>query len=314
MTVTWLRPECHMPRLKHTVMRHAPHTISRNAVKVFELQHTLVTRHIRRALGLRRPGLAPEDLRHTDTVFLLGTGRSINNISQQRLAAIAAHDSMGLNFWIRHPLIPRIYFVEAAPPEAFDRLVELAWRREQDYKDVVKIVTTVVNQSPLRERQLSKLPPSWLGQLWPVDGVTMFARNPSELRQELSRPRARGLFADRGPVTRLFKYMGTMTSMISLAVRMGYRNIVLCGVDLSTPGHFHNDPERYPDMRGFSNGPPTRRHLMLADGLPHCGADQVIYALADMVLRPRGVSLYVENDHSALYPIVPVAPDALFES
>ena len=113
-------------------------------------------------------------------------------------------------------------------------------------------------------------------------------------------------------VSRLFKYMGTMTSLITLASRIGYRNIVLCGVDLSNSGYFYQDVTRYPDMAGFASSPPGDRHVLMADQLPHCGADEVIFAINDLLLKPRGQRLFVENPSSALHPTVPEAPDRLF--
>jgi hypothetical protein len=298
--------------LKHALMRHLPHPGLRVALSAVEAQHNFVMRRIRKKLGLRSSGFDPDGVRRSDTVFLLGSGASINAISEQRWRGIAARDSIGLNFWIRHPFVPTVYFFEAAAPPVFERLSKLIWQREGDYQDVVKIVTSVSTIPPHLERQFSELPDSWRREIWPLEGKDMFARNERELQQEILRLDKGGLFEEHGTVTRLFKYMGTITSMISLSARMGYRNIVLCGVDLSDSGYFHQDEKLYPDMTGFATSARTRRHAMMADELPQCGADQVIVALRDMILAPRGISLFVENASSALHPDVELAPEGLF--
>ena len=47
--------------------------------------------------------------KRSDTLFVLGSGPSINRIPQERWRAIAAHDSVGFNFWPYHPFVPTFY-------------------------------------------------------------------------------------------------------------------------------------------------------------------------------------------------------------
>ena len=289
-----------------------PHPVLRLALDLVEAHHNFNMRQIRRELGLRPAVLDPAGIRSSDTVFLLGSGSSINDISEGRWDSIAAADSIGLNFWIRHPFVPTMYFFEAASPPVFERLNSLIWKRQHAYEHVVKIVTSVSTIPPDFEKQFASLPDSWRREIIPLEGKDMFARDEWELRREIRRLEARGLFAQNGTVSRLFKYMGTVTSMISLAARMGYRNIVLCGVDLSDSGYFHQDEKLYPDMKGFASSARTTRHAMMADDRPQCGADKVIIALRDLILAPRGIALFVENPSSALYPAIERAPDCLF--
>jgi hypothetical protein len=170
-----------------------------------------------------------------------------------------------------------------------------------------------INHSPYLERQFEHLPRSWRDEMWPLETVTTFARDTRELHRRIVHFRNEGLFSVGEQVTRLFKYMGTMTSLINLSVKMGYRNIVLCGVDLTSPGYFYQDEIEYPDMKGFLSSVPGPRHALMADGQAHCGADQVIKALEQLVARPAGAALFVENPSSGLYPSIPSAPDELFK-
>lgn len=40
----------------------------------------------------------------SDTVFVLGSGSSVNNISDRKWEAVSRHDSIALNFWLVHSL------------------------------------------------------------------------------------------------------------------------------------------------------------------------------------------------------------------
>ena len=49
----------------------------------------------------------------SDICFILGTGSSINNISEKEWDVISKHDSWTLNNWIYHPFfVPDFYFVQ----------------------------------------------------------------------------------------------------------------------------------------------------------------------------------------------------------
>lgn len=50
-----------------------------------------------------------QSLRTSDTLFVLGSAWSINDISDARWKIIGKHDSIGLNFWPAHPFVPSIF-------------------------------------------------------------------------------------------------------------------------------------------------------------------------------------------------------------
>src|SRR5205085_6794487 len=73
-------------------------------------------------------------LKTSDTLFILGSGPSINAISPDRWEAIARSDSIGFNFWLYHPFVPKIYFFESTSPwqgsgEQASRLHREVWQR-----------------------------------------------------------------------------------------------------------------------------------------------------------------------------------------
>ena len=72
-----------------------------------------IARDVRAIEAARRragvPRLTEVDLhtyKRSDTLIVLGSGASINDISPERWKAIARHDSVGFNFWPIHPFVP----------------------------------------------------------------------------------------------------------------------------------------------------------------------------------------------------------------
>jgi hypothetical protein len=56
----------------------------------------------------------------SDTMFILGSGSSVNKFTNKHWDIISDNDSLGLNFWIAHDFIPTFYCYEE-PADILDR-------------------------------------------------------------------------------------------------------------------------------------------------------------------------------------------------
>lgn len=271
-----------------------------------------------------RSGLRPvtasalRGLKSSDTVFILGSGSSINAITDERWEAIRRCDSFGFNFWLLHPHVPTFYTTEAPSfadaegrgREVGEALARAMGKREQDYRKVFLLLTDL---TPDRTPFLDLVPSGFRRNLHAMQTVPAFARNRAELEANVRLLKARGLFA-AGRADRLFKYRATVSMLVSLAVKMGYRKIVLCGIDLSNPAYFYQDAERYPETAAFQSSVRVAEpvHTTLIERPLLRPIDEVLVVLKDLVLAPLGVELYVESASSALFPRIPLAPEGLF--
>jgi len=69
----------------------------------------------------------------SDTLFILGSGPSINLITESEWAHIREHDSVGFNWWMAHDFVPSFYLLQFVKAEA---LLNLARDRSSAYKNV----------------------------------------------------------------------------------------------------------------------------------------------------------------------------------
>jgi len=100
--------------------------------------------------------------------------------------------------------------------------------------------------------------------------------------------------------------------MITLSVRMNYRRIVLCGIDMGNQVYFFQDPSHFPQHAHLEFVPRNRQHFT-AIGLTWMVPMQVVVAtLMREVLDPGGIELYLENSNSVLANLVPTIPDIAF--
>jgi hypothetical protein len=258
--------------------------------------------------------------KRSDTLFVLGSGASINRITDRRLAAVARHDSVGWNFWVCHPLVPTLYLfedvkVESSPVgtrewriDVLDRLVDEMSRRS-DYASVPKFLDELRPQERLLEE---KLPLHFQQRLYAANTLMYPARSYHELRLTLRSLGVRGTFAAQTRLPTLPKVGFTLGTILSIAICLRYRRIILCGVDVTSPGYFYEDADRYPRMKAFRSSVAGSTHLSSQVLGLRCRFPDFVRALRDEVMIPLGIELFVESRTSGLYPEVPEAPESVF--
>ena len=268
----------------------------------------------RRAAGI--PPLGECDLaahKRSDTLFVLGGGSSINLITAERWQGIAAHDSLGLNWWLIHPFVPSFYLLEVVTrevfPEGFRRYVEIADRRAADYAGTVKIAMELDKPGT---QSIAHVSPAFRENLYAAGNLPAPARNEPEFAQALRYLAARGRFRIERRFSTLLKYAASLTTTLAFGLKLGYRKSVLCGIDLTTQEYFYQDPQLYPEWADFEYVPRQERHdtdVRLEWRIPVSSA---VAIMRRELLETAGVKLYIENRGSALWPMLPEAPDALF--
>lgn len=270
--------------------------------------------YCRRQLGIRRfTDLDLCSVKRSDTLFILASGSSINKISPARWDAIAGYDSIGFNFWPIHAFIPNMYFMEAIPTnhphEMFELFCRIARQRAQDYRWVTKVVTELRYVLPAKRFAGSEeFPGPWYTlHTFPVAASTL-----GEFAYGLSYLQSKGLFDTTVPINVVFKQASTLSSLIALAIRMQYRIIVLCGVDLIHSEYFYQDAALYPKAASLEFSPRHQPHATNSPMPWRITIESVILEMKRQLLDPMGVQLYVENRSSALWPRIAEAPASLF--
>ncbi len=270
----------------------------------------------RRKLGAvaREFGLPPLDAnplrarKSSDTLFILGSGASVLSYGEAEWATIARHDSLGFNYWILHPFVPSHYVFELTKFDWDIECIRANLAARDDYvsgaaihlKDAERFDPDTIRDA------LRALPPAVAGKLdllWdaeiPGDSLAEFARTVGSLDRV-------GCFGGRRQWA-IPKKRATLFFAINLAVRAGYKHIVLCGVDLNNTEYFFRSAE-FTVPPGLSVPPPYQSGPVHKTNDPVHG-EVTISAILDVfdrrVLKPKGVSLYVAKSSSALHPRFP---------
>jgi hypothetical protein len=275
--------------------------------------------YCRRQLGILP--FAELDIRavkRSEILFILASGSSINKIQSARWDAIARHDSIGFNFWPIHPFVPSLYLMEAIPKNSknrphgmFEPFCRVARQRAEDYAKVPKIVTELRNALPEMRFAGSE---EWVGPLYALHSFPVAARTETDFAYGLSYLRSKGVFDAADRISIVFKQASTLSSLIALAIRMQYRTIVLCGVDLNHSEYFYQDTVLYPETASLEFSPRYQPHPTNSPMPWLITIESVILEMKRQLLDPTGIQLYVENRSSALWPKISEAPASLFDT
>lgn len=238
--------------------------------------------------------------KQSDTLFILGTGRSVLKLGDDDWATIGAADTVGLNFWMLHDFVPTYYMFEPAKtPERETAFLDAISGRVERYRDVLFLANGRTGgrridtfPGPLRN-QLYLYAPYYL----PVDSTSVVTM--------ALRVWHRGLRLGLVGLEHAIHHRSSLSAAVAFGLLAGYRALVLVGVDLNHAGHFYDGSAGAPveptDRTIHATADPDRRVRRLT-------IDTYLDLFEKLALRPRGVRLYLAHDGSRLHPRHPVYP------
>lgn len=252
--------------------------------------------------------LKPKPL--SDTFFILGAGSSINNLSLGNFNEIASHYSVGVNTWPVHSFVPDFYSFECVSwiGDGFDLSRALQSLGRKDILEAKPPILLLRLKTDSEISQLQALPKGFQGPLFFYGRVSPSTRKESNLEGDLtwfhktqnnSTPQ---IVVDSG---------ASIVRMISLGIFLGYRRIVLTGVDLNNSPYFWQENDFYaPQLRQFpvysrQTGP---SHETLDTARRPFTSTDMIRELAHVVTNSFDGTIYVSSQESSLASILPIYP------
>ncbi len=171
--------------------------------------------------------------KHSDTLFILGSGNSINDITKSEWDIIKSNDSMALNHWIHHDFVPT-YYVHELNGDA-GNYFKIMNEKKAQYRDTIFILKSV--SSSIRNRKvirnnLRKIPDEIKKNNYLITEFEIPGLNKDQIHKSIELLDCFGLFRARRKIIFSAQARGSLISMIVLGLQMGYKNIVLCGIDL----------------------------------------------------------------------------------
>ena len=249
-----------------------------------------------------------KSLKKSDTLFVLGSGSSINNINEEGWEHIKSHNSIGLNYWPIHDFIPDIVMFEMPRGDRGKFFYDLLKIKKDLYKNTPFIFKGLYKNrkdfNGIKEVS-KKFPLKLVENMYLGYELSLPGRNINEFEAGLEILFKRGFFNSNSNINTLAQYRGTVTCAISFAIKAGFKKIVLCGVDLNDTKYFYEQMSSYYTQKGIPV-PPTgqvgsvhKTNIELNNVIPISKAIEIF----DRFFNEKyGGKIYVSNSKSALYP------------
>jgi hypothetical protein len=257
-----------------------------------------------------------DDSKKSNTLFILGSGPSINKLTDLDWKYIKSKDSWGFNFWFCHNHVPNCYFAQSAISNLKDHthinqmddlMAKMLYDKKEEYKDVnFYLRGDGVNSFKFHKTKLGRfiLSNHLNFHFLPEFIVSSKAKiNSNVLINKLYKC---GFFSRTSSIQPIPKFGSTVTELISLGIITGYTNIVLCGIDMNDGAHFYdyNDYyKKYEYLRVLSKINNNKNvHEHMNKKIMKNTVKDIIVNLNDLAINKFDCKISVSSQSSALYP------------
>lgn len=240
----------------------------------------------------------------SDTVFIFGSGYSLNSLSQSSWEVIKKHDSIGLNSFFFSNFHPTFYFYEISKnPEiqkiSFDFLIE---------KNSKSPLTLLVNKNHFKDSIYSE-------EDFKIHFNNFFLFSPFKINT-LNKILLKAII--RKSKNKLLHHASSISFIIDFCRFLGYRNIVLLGVDLNDSRYFYEHPDYLEKSKTFIEIQNRHKLSKRISGVSHevsqikftsnfgCLPIQDYLEIYNEQLRKNQINLYIGNPNSTLSKFLPV--------
>lgn len=237
--------------------------------------------------------------RKTDTLFIFGTGYSLNDIQPKDWTYMAQFDTLGFNFFVKQDFIRTDYhLMREIHWEVFDRSV---------WKPLYQEYAHQINSNPNYKDTILLLQTGWHA----------FGANRLIGLNAIKTPRRMLRFVNRRdpdnsalPTPHLsdgvLHTFGTLTDAVHMGYIGGWRRLVLVGIDLYDRRNFYLKPDqdiiKDPSHERSHAGPIT------VDTPHHTALNGIVPYLGRWVpfLNEQGIEIYIYNPRSLLAEVMPI--------
>jgi hypothetical protein len=276
-------------------------------------RESLRTKSVVQALGfnlLTKDALALLRGWEKKTLFILGSGASVNRLNTSHFEEIKRGYSIGMNAWVSHSFVPDAYSFEAdsspAPPSLEIRTMSDALAtRALSHPGTVLLLLRPKNPALLH--RMVKVPESLRPRAFMYGRHNLLTQTDSALRSDLGPLLANRVKSfETKPV--LIDNGASVVRMIELGLFAGFKEIVLLGIDLNSSPYFWEAPDapsRHRGMRDFYQRPQNNEHDTLETLERPYSNLLFIKELAFAAHRDFGASVYVGTEASSLSGTIP---------
>lgn len=241
------------------------------------------------------------------TLFILGGGASVNDLTEANFATIESGTSIGVNFWPIHDFVPSFLSSESDQSADADPYLNERLRTERMLSNPPSVLSLRTNW-PVRETALQHFPEQMNRRRYIYGRANLITRKERNLAADLNLVLGalvkgqlpEGILPDNG---------STVVRLMFWGVLQGFSEIVLVGVDQDSGHYFWTDPAARKTYAHAESVVPR------TSGTPHSTSsaenrpfpnDIFLPALSRAIKTTTGVNVYAGSERSTLSSAIPV--------
>lgn len=272
--------------------------------------HRNITKMIQHGLRHRLHELDLRGYRNGTCLFVLATGASVNHYTYQQWRQISRHTSVGINFWILHDFIPSVYLTELLGPAIGSYFANLKRRQAELIGTPFIVKGNYCDCHHYRdlESEIRILPEACRDQFFLARDFAIPGDTPGNFARSLRWLQRVGFFRPSDRIGYVCQSRASISTAIVLGVKMGFKQIVLCGVDLNSTEYFYTTDRTKYLAKGLEvpeTGQRGSQHMTNVSQGREMTIAETIYCLQDVLGPLAGLQIYVGSRSSALYPRLP---------
>lgn len=253
-----------------------------------------------------------EDMRAlSSTLFILGSGESVEGLTSRQWGFVRRNVSIGINSWAVHDFVPDAYSFEEVESESYSDVsstLSILLAREEVITRRPQILMLRPHSSTSPER-IVQVPSELRSRVRLYGRTTLFTRETSNLPGDLRRV-LRSMVSQRIRSGISLDAGMSVSRLITIGARAGFRKIVLIGVDLNSPRYFFDVNPGYWSRRNVEAFNPWRTRGTVHDTeettTRNFPASVFIPALSSAINAVTGSQVFVSSHSSALASSMPV--------
>jgi hypothetical protein len=242
------------------------------------------------------------------TFFILGSGRSVTELSPPDFDLIRSNFSVGINAWALHSFVPDVYSYEPVPDRISDHFKTLAILGRDEVISRRPFVLILRPRTEIEREQIGQLHPTLRNRTYIYGRVTPATRLPANLPRDFQS--TQGYLRDSGRMSVLVDSGASIVRMTSLGIRLGFRKIVYVGVDLNHSEYFWEKNPRFLEALGITSFKSGQTGAVHETMTPNNRPFNVIEMLRGIVAGCGGgtnsVQFFSGSSSSALADFLPI--------
>jgi len=236
-----------------------------------------------------------QKFRKSEKLFILGTSEAIDEITEKQWGHVAEHDSFAMNWWPYHRFVPTFFQTAYSRNRlAFKKQMELLSSRSDYYGKTVLFLRDKLTRQGIHPRVFPELFNTNNICLYKYPKYIRFSHNLTE--EDFQKG---------------FMLRGQLNLALFLALQLGYKEIILLGIEWRNRVHFYH---HYPEAgwmveSGYKKPIEDARKMEHQTNLPKKRKPpftDYLKLLKEHVLDKEGIKLYVQKKDNPMHPLLDV--------